>query len=121
MPVPVDRLRLPLLFSLFLFVFFSIPLANPGPIRALTSPISITSQTYFIHFPDYIDFTINASDATSTIAKATISITFGPQQDQEQNSGTVNAKPPGHSVRLQFKEDTTGDQFHPPGTPVSYY
>jgi hypothetical protein len=121
MPATVHRQRLPLLFSLFLCVFFSMPLANPGHTLALTGPITITSQKYFIHFPDYIDFTINASDATSTIAKATISITFGPRQDQEQDSGTVNAKQPGHSVTLQFQEDTTAGQFHPPGTPISYY
>jgi hypothetical protein len=121
MPGTVHRLRLPLLFSLFLFVFFSIPLANAGHTLALSDPITITSQTYFIHFPDYIDFTIKASDAMSTIAKATISITFGPQQDQEQDAGTVNAKQPGHAVTLQFREDTTGGQFHPPGTPISYY
>ena len=121
MPAHVHRQRLSLLFSLYLFIFFPLSFGNSTHALALTNPITIKSQTWFTHFPDYIDFTVNAADTTSTISKATISITFGPQQDQEQNSGTVNANQPGHSITLQFKEDTTGSHFYPPGTPISYY
>jgi hypothetical protein len=121
MPVPVHRLRLSLLFSLYLFIFFPLSFANSTHALALTNLITIRSQTWFIHFPDYIDFTVNAEDTTNIISRATVFITIGPQQDQEQDSGTVNAKQLRHSITLQFKEDTTGDHFHPPGTPISYY
>jgi Peptidase MA superfamily len=121
MSVFVHRLRLPLLFSLYLSIFFLVPFANPGHTLALTSPITITSQSYFIHFPDFIDFSVSASDTASNISRATISITFGPTQDQQQDSGTAIANRPGHAVTLQFKEDTKGAYFHPAGTPISYY
>jgi hypothetical protein len=67
MPAHVHRLRLSLLFSLYLFIFFPLSFADSTPALALTNPITITSQTWFIHFPDYIDFTVNAADTTSTI------------------------------------------------------
>ncbi len=121
MSVFVHRLRLRLLFSLYLSIFFLVPFVNFGHTLALTSPIAITSQSYFIHFPDYIDFSVSASDTASNISRATISITFGPTQDQEQDSGTAIANRPGHAVTLQFKEDTKGVNFHPAGTPISYY
>ncbi|HEX6480180.1 MAG TPA: peptidase MA family metallohydrolase [Ktedonobacteraceae bacterium] len=116
----VHRLRLPLFFSLYLSIFFLGSFACPGHASALTDPITITSQSYFIHFPDFIDFTVSANDPAGTISSATISITFGPQQDQEQDTGTVTANQPAHSVTLQFKEATTGVNFHPPGTPIGY-
>jgi hypothetical protein len=81
MPAHVHRQRLSLLFSLYLFIFFPLSFGNSTHALALTNPITIKSQTWFTHFPDYIDFTVNAADTTSTISKATISITFGPQQE----------------------------------------
>ena len=116
----VHRLRLPLFFALYLSVLLLGAFVNPGHTLALSDPITITSQTYFIHYPDFIDFTVSANDTVGTIASANISITFGPQQDQEQDSGTARVSRPAHAVTLHFKEATTGGNFHPAGTPVSY-
>ncbi len=116
----VHRLRLSLLFSFYLSAFFCMPFTNPGHALALSSPIAITSQSYSIHFPDFIDFMVSANDTAGTISSATISIMFGPQQEQEQDTGTATASRPAHSVTLQFKEATNGTNFYPPGTPISY-
>lgn len=116
----VHRLRLLLFFALYLSVFLLGAFVNPGHTLAFGGPITITSQSYSIHYPDFIDFTVSANDSAGTISSATISIIFGSQQDQEQDSGTARASLPAHAVTLHFKESTTGGNFHPAGTPVSY-
>lgn len=117
--MPIHRVRLLLLFSLC--ILFLLPVASPRQAAALSSPITITSQTYAISFPDSIKFNLNADDANSTIARASIFITFGPDGDQQQDTGTLTVNPPAHAVSLHFNENTSSSHFHPPGTPVSYY
>ncbi len=86
-----------------------------------SSPITITSETYSLHFPTSIDFTLSARDTQSAINTARLSIQF------EDAASTPNAEQyavridfPARVITLHYHENTAGDNFHYPGTPVQY-
>lgn len=85
-------------------------------------PIVVTSETYTIHFPNYIDFTMTASDLQSTLNQATIAITFN-DATNSQNTKLRNVKisSPAKVITLHWRENTNGGNFHHPGTTVQYY
>lgn len=91
----------------------------PGRAHAFVNPISITSQTDSVTFPNGIDFQMSASDASGSITQATIVITFNRQEDQEQHDATITQ--PAPKITVHWHEDTTGDNFTPPGTVITYY
>src|SRR5205823_2725437 len=70
------------------------------------------------HFPSSIDFQISATDSISPINSALLLIKYNSYGYQHQRSVTVQAS---RSITLDWKEETKGDNFHPPGTKVSYY
>lgn len=93
----------------------------PRAAFAASSPITVTSQTDTIHFPNYIDFEISAKDASNTITGATISIAFNvPGYRQQLLHNTVPIDHPTQTVTLSWRQNTSGNNFYPPGTPVSY-
>lgn len=90
--------------------------------RSSSDPIAVISETYTLHFPNYIDFTLTASDAQSAINAATITIQFKDaafSQNTEQH--VVRTNSPARVITLRWHEDTSGDNFHYPGTPGQYY
>lgn len=89
---------------------------------AADDPITITSQTETVHFPNYIDFDLNASDSSSPISQAIISITFdfSGGTSQEDNH-TLKVSQPAQQVQLHWREDTTDSNFYPAGVHVSYH
>lgn len=116
---PIYSLPL-LLFCLCLCGSFLLSTTFSPRAFAAGSPITITYQTDSIHFPNYIDFTAIASDAAAPISQATFFITFKDTPDAiaEQQNVPVT---PGRSVTLHWRENTSGSNFHSPGTPVEYY
>ncbi len=62
---------------------------------------------------------MSASDANSPISQATIVIMFTVQGNQEQHNATITQ--PAQQMTVHWHEDTTGDNFTPPGTEVTYY
>jgi len=95
--------------------------AFPQAAFAAGSPITVTSQTDTIHFPGYIVFEISAKDASNSITRATISITFNvPGYKGQQLDNTVPIDHPAQIVTLRWRQDTSGNNFYPPGTLVSY-
>jgi len=85
-------------------------------------PITVTSQTDTIHFPDFIDFDLSASDSSSTITQAIISITFSvPGDVNQEDDHTLAISRPAQSVTLHWHEDTTGNNFYPAGAHVAYH
>ncbi len=125
----LSRTHLLRLVILCLCAIFLAPVAFSRPAyasSALHDSISITSETDKVSFPDSIDFQISASDSSNTITSATIFITFNTRGNefflnggyQEQHAVTVSS---GRSITTDWKEDTSGDNFHQPGTLVSYY
>jgi len=96
-------------------------IAFPHAALAAGDPITITSQTDIIHFPNYIDFDMSAKDTKGIITKATITITFTvPGYVDQQYDQTVPLKHPAHTVALQWQQKTGSNNFYPPGTLVSY-
>jgi hypothetical protein len=85
-------------------------------------PIVVTWETYTIHFPNYIDFTMTASDLQSVINQATIAITFNDATNsQDTKLRNINISSPAKVITLHWRENTNGANFHHPGTTVQYY
>jgi hypothetical protein len=84
-------------------------------------PITISSETYTLHFPTSIDFTLTARDSQSTISAARLFIQFKDavfSQDMEQHN--ISIARPARVITLHYHEDTRDANFHYPGTPVQY-
>ncbi len=110
------------LLRLFLVCFLTStfsPILFSSSAFAFADPITVTSQTDTPNFPKSIDFQVSARDANSTITQATLFIMYNSGGYQEQHVVTVT--PPTKTVTLRWHEDTTGDNFSPPGTQIQYY
>jgi hypothetical protein len=96
--------------------------ALPHSVLAASDPITITSQTDTVHFPNYIDFDLHANDSSSPIVQAVIAITFnGPESGIQEDNHTLMIDRPAQNVTVHWREETTGDSFYPAGTSVAYY
>src|SRR5579864_4012048 len=104
-----------------LYLMLAIPLASQHRALALSSDssISITAQSTSVNFPNSITFNVSATDSNSNITTAEIIINLqsfsGPETDQ------VKISAPQRSIKLQWIEKTTGDNFVPPGTDINYF
>lgn len=114
---PVHPIRLLLL---FLCSFFLFPLAFSTRAFAAADPISVTSESDVIQFPSSIDFTMTAKDTASPIVQATIYITYKEPPYSFAKEHSITLITPARSVTVHWHEDTSGDNFHTPGTPVEY-
>jgi len=96
--------------------------ASPSPTAfAASDPITVISQRDIIHFPNYIDFNISAKDTSGVITRVTLAITFTvPGYVNRSYYQTVPVDHPAHTVALQWRQKTTGNNFYPPGTLVNY-
>ncbi len=102
--------------AMFAPVVFSMPaFAASSTAHAIT----ITSETDTVHFPQSIDFQMSAQDSNAIINKAIIYIQYGPDSIGTSAQHVVSITP-GHTISATWVEKTTGDNFVPPGTPVSY-
>ena len=110
-----------LLVVFFLYTFLLSPVTAPVHAHALTasSPITVTSRSYAVHFPDAVTINVNATDPVSNIVRASIVIDLSEGSPQELHGVPVNKV--GHSVFLSWREDTSGTHFIPPGTRVNYF
>src|SRR5258708_38735005 len=73
------RFHISLLTALVVLTFFLSPIAAPRVVHGLVlsdNPITVTSRSFFEHFPDYIDLSASAHDASGTINRASIVLTF---------------------------------------------
>jgi hypothetical protein len=112
------------LFLRFLLILLSscifLPLLNATPVLATTHALTITNQSNTIHYPGSIDFQVTADDPGNNITQATIFVQYlniaGYQQQQQ-----LQASPPANTVTFNWQENTTGYDFAPPGTQISYY
>ncbi|MGH2506819.1 MAG: peptidase MA family metallohydrolase [Ktedonobacteraceae bacterium] len=80
--------------------------------------IAVQARSYAVHFPGSIDFYATVSDSVSPLQRASLTLSIGPQQDQELQ--TVQVPQGQKNVTLHWHEDTSGDHFIPAGTPMSY-
>ncbi|HLI08596.1 MAG TPA: peptidase MA family metallohydrolase [Ktedonobacteraceae bacterium] len=88
-----------------------------------SSTITITSQTDTVNFPKSIAFQMSAQDSSALINTAMIFIRYGYNGVASyltQHTETVPIKA-GHTITANWVENTTGDNFSPPGTLVTYY
>jgi hypothetical protein len=111
-----------LFIALVFFTFLLSPLVSSRVVHGLSlsnNPITITSQTYSEHFPDYIDLNASANDAAGTINKASIVLTFSADGAPETHS--VPLSKPGHAIFVSWREHTSSGHFIPPGVQVYYF
>lgn len=101
------------LFCMLLLHIFAMPAS------AYSDTITITSQNHTIAFPNSITFQMSATDTTSNIINATLSLKFGENGLLEQRS--VPVPTPAQHVALRWQEDTTKNtSFTPTGTNIYY-
>jgi peptidase MA superfamily protein len=120
--MPLRRFYIPLLVALSFFTFFLSPVIVPRYAYGLalsTNPITVTSRTYYVHFPNFIDIHASANDSIGTIDKASIVIDMS--ADGAQEIHTVPISKAGHAISVSWHEDTSGSHFIPPGTQVYYF
>src|ERR1700692_4694065 len=110
-----------LLFCLAAGILAPAVFAFPTLAFAASNPIAITSQTDSIHFPKSIDFQMSAQDSSATITKAIIYIQYGFTGEGNYPSQGAATITPGHTVTAHWLENTTGTNFVPAGTSVTYY
>jgi hypothetical protein len=108
------------LLLLFLCGFFFLPVAFSAKAFAASDPIAVTSQSDVVHFPGSIDFAMSARDTAGSITEATIYISYkdSPSSFEKEHSVIINR--PARIVKVNWHEDTSGNNFHTPGTPVEY-
>jgi hypothetical protein len=110
-----------LIMSCLLTLFFA-PYATSRHVLALSNnandAITITSQSYSVHFPDSITFNVSASDANSTFVDASITVnihTAGAESHPRPISGSHR------TLQLTYKQDMSGNNFMPAGTTIYYF
>lgn len=116
------RFLLVLLLMFSLLTLFFASLATPRQAQAFSfhasDAITITSQSYVVHFPNSIVFNVTASDANSTFVDASITVnihTAGAESHPRPVSGTQR------TLQLSYTQDMTGNNFLPPGSTVYYF
>ncbi len=116
------RFLLVLLLMFSLLTLFFTPLATPRQAQALSTgandAITITSQSYVVHFPTSIIFNVSASDANSTFVDASITVNIHTQAGVESHPVAFSGSP--RALRLSWPLDTTGSNFMPPGSIITY-
>ncbi|GAC1385364.1 MAG: hypothetical protein NVS4B7_08770 [Ktedonobacteraceae bacterium] len=88
---------------------------------AASDPITITSATDRVDFPKFIDFTMSARDSNSSITQAALYIVFKERPYAPSIPHQVTISSPAQTITLHYRADTSGDNFHSPGTPIDYY
>lgn len=117
------RLFLVLFMMSCLLTLFFAPLATPRHALALSNnandAITITSQSYSVHFPDSITFNASASDANSTFVAASIVVNMHSSAGVESHALAIATSL--RALRLTWKQDTSGNNFMPAGSTIYYY
>ncbi len=120
--MPLRRFYLSLLVTLSLCTMLFLPVyasRHAHALSASSSPITVTSRTYIVHFPNFIDFNVSANDPISTIDRASIVINLSEKTTQELHIVPISKAV--HRISVSWREDTSGNHFIRPGTQVSYF
>ncbi|HEV2581211.1 MAG TPA: hypothetical protein VGT44_10210, partial [Ktedonobacteraceae bacterium] len=81
--------------------------------------IITSSPSNSINFPNSITFKITASDSSSNIVSADLVVDL--QNNNGPETHVVAFGAPQHTIRPVFQENTTGNNFVPPGATITYY
>ncbi len=116
------RFLLVLLLMFCVLTLFFAPSPSLRHAQALSTSandaITITSQSYIIHFPNSIIFNVTASDANSTFVDASITVNI-------HSNASIELHPVAFSgsrrmLQLSYPQDISGNNFMPAGSTVSY-
>ena len=109
-----------LLICLYSIVLLPIAFSTRHALAA-SDPITVTSEIDTINFPKYIDFTLSASDTSSLITQAYIYIAFKERPYAPSVEYQVAINNPAQTITLDYRANTTDNNFHSPGTRVEYH
>ncbi|MBX5457143.1 MAG: hypothetical protein IRZ31_09595 [Thermogemmatispora sp.] len=93
-------------------------LASPALAQRAADPISVMAQSQSVHFPNYIDFQISATDSLTPIVSAYIHVSIPLFEVDDNERVTVNA---AKTITLHWRMDTSGDNYIMPGAIITYY
>ncbi|WP_069805328.1 peptidase MA family metallohydrolase [Thermogemmatispora onikobensis] len=93
-------------------------LAPPALAERAADPISVMAQSQNVHFPDYIDFQMSASDSLAPIVSAYIHVSIPLLDVDNTNRVAVNA---AKTITLHWRMNTSGDNYVMPGATITYY
>src|ERR1051326_2782292 len=116
------RFLLVLLLMFSLLALFFAPPTTPRQVQAFSfhasDAITITSQSYVVHFPNSIIFNVSASDANSTFVDASITVNIHTAGAESHPRPVASSR---HTLNLTWTQDTTGNNFMPPGSTIYYF
>src|SRR5258708_13895583 len=98
--------------------------AFPHIASAASNPITVTTRSQAVNFPNSINFDITVTDTSSNITTATIFLSYYPHGISAGSTDLHHDVPIGHPARtitLHDSEDTSGSGFVLPGPPIAYY
>jgi hypothetical protein len=111
-----------LMMSCLLALYFA-PLATSRQALAFSTipngAITITSQSYSVHFPDSITFNVSASDTNSTFVSASIVVNIHSNAGVESHPIPIATSL--RALRLTWKQDMSGNNFMPAGSTIYYF
>ncbi len=97
--------------------------ARRSPIYRGT-PITVTTRSQAVNFPNSINFDVTVTDTSSNITTATIFFSYYPHGISAGSTDLHHDVPvdhPARTITLHDSEDTSGSGFVLPGTPIDYY
>ncbi len=102
----------------FLLSLFVSPLASA---HTNSDPITVTSESDIVHFPNSIDYFVSATDSAHPITQAILYVTYNGAQNSFPAQHAVTFSHPSFSINTQWSDDTSTDStFQLPGTPGTY-
>lgn len=103
----------------FLLSLLASPLASA---HTHSDPITVTSESEVVHFPNSIDYYVSATDAAHPITQAILYVTYNEGQNTFPAEHVITLSHPAYSITAHWREDTSSDNtFLLPGTPGTYY
>src|SRR5216683_7333459 len=92
----------------------------PRHAQASSSPITVSSRTYIVNFPNSIDLSVSASDPIGMIVRASLDIDLS-EVNLPPELHSVPIGKVGHTISTTWRENTSGANFVPPGSHVFYF
>ncbi len=116
------RFLLVLLLMCCVLTLFFAPLLTPRHAQAFSprasDAITITSQSYVVHFPNSITFNVSASDTSSTFVDASITVNIHTAASIVPHDVPISGS--RHILSLSWTQDTSGNNFMPAGSIIYY-
>jgi hypothetical protein len=117
MPRLLTRLFKPLFIIAACMLLYTLSMGTAT--ATIANPITVTSQTETLAFPESIDFRMRAQDSSSTISQATIYLRYNNDGYLERHD--VPLQTAQKTIQATWHENTTSNYYSAVGTIITYY